>query len=62
ICVIGSKEVKEKILTVRIRGKKEMKEMKLEKLIEMIKEEIKEKPFKPLSLPKYLSKRAVFVS
>ncbi len=62
ICVIGSKEVKEKIITVRIREKKEMKEMKLEKLIEMIKEEIKEKPFKPLSLPKYLSKRAVFVS
>jgi threonyl-tRNA synthetase len=62
ICVIGSKEVKEKIITARIRERKEVKEMKLEKLIEMIKEEIKEKPFKPLSLPKYLSKRAIFVS
>jgi threonyl-tRNA synthetase len=62
ICVIGSKEVKEKIITARIRERKEVKEVKLEKLIEMIKEEIKEKPFKPLSLPKYLSKRAIFVS
>jgi threonyl-tRNA synthetase len=62
ICVVGSKEIKEKMITVRIRERKEIKEMKIEKLIEMIKEEVKGKPFKLLSLPKYLSKRAIFVS
>ncbi|MCS7105890.1 MAG: threonine--tRNA ligase [Candidatus Aenigmarchaeota archaeon] len=62
ICVVGSKEVKEKVLAVRIREKKEVKEMKIEDLIKRIKEEVKDKPFKILSLPKYLSKRAVFSS
>ncbi|MEM5843658.1 MAG: threonine--tRNA ligase [Candidatus Aenigmatarchaeota archaeon] len=62
ICVLGEKEVKNNILAVRIREKKEVKEMKIEELIEMIKEEVKGKPFKTLSLPKYLSRRAIFVS
>lgn len=62
ICVVGEKEVKKRIITVRLREKKEVKEMKIEKLIEIIKKEVKEKPFKPLSLPKYLSKRPIFVS
>ncbi|MEM7818799.1 MAG: threonine--tRNA ligase [Candidatus Aenigmatarchaeota archaeon] len=60
ICVIGAKEVKGKTLAVRIREKKEVKEMEVEKLIEMIKDEVRGKPFKVLSLPKYLSKRAFF--
>ncbi|MEM5882684.1 MAG: threonine--tRNA ligase [Candidatus Aenigmatarchaeota archaeon] len=62
ICVIGDKEVKKKSLSVRIREKKEVREMKVEELIKIIKKEVKGKPFQVLSLPKYLSKRAIFAS
>jgi threonyl-tRNA synthetase len=62
ICVVGSKEIEKKILTVRLREEGKIKEMKLEKLINLIKNEVEGKPFKPLPLPKLLSKRPVFVS
>lgn len=61
IVVIGEKEVKGKKLPIRIRGKKEVETMSLKQLIDYIKEETKDMPFKPLSLPKELSKRPSFV-
>jgi threonyl-tRNA synthetase len=61
IVVIGKKEVKSKRISVRIRETGKIKEMKVEKLIEVIKNLTKNKPFKPLPLPKLLSKRPIFV-
>jgi threonyl-tRNA synthetase len=61
ICVVGPKEIKNKILTVRFREMKKIEEMKIESLIKKIKEETSNKPFKLLSLPKLLSRRPIFV-
>jgi threonyl-tRNA synthetase len=60
ICVMGSKEVKKKMLTVRLREEGKIKEMKVEELVDLIKKEVEGKPFKQLPLPKLLSKRPVF--
>jgi threonyl-tRNA synthetase len=62
ICVVGSKEVKMKTLAVRLREEGKIKKMKIKDLIKMIKDKVKGKPFKPLPLPKLLSKRPIFVS
>jgi len=68
VLVIGPKEIKSKKLSVRIRelgkikNKIPIKQMKSEKLIKEIEEKIKDKTFKPLSLPKLLSQRPIFVS
>jgi threonyl-tRNA synthetase len=61
ILVFGPKEIKSKKLSVRDRKTGKIKEMKLEQLIKEIKEEIKDKPFKKLSLSKLLSVRPIFV-
>jgi len=61
IVVIGEKEKKSKKLPVRIRGKKDLKEMTKEQLIDYVHKETKDMPFKPLALPKELSKRPIFV-
>lgn len=61
VLVIGEKELSSDTLPVRDRkaGKK-MRKMKLEELITEIKEKTGDKPFKPLALPKLLSKRPQF--
>jgi len=59
--VIGEKEIKTSKVSVRIRKEKKVKSMKLEDLIERIRKEVNDKPFKPLPLPKLLSERPVFV-
>lgn len=61
ILVIGPKEVKSKTLSVRDREKKDIIKIKLEKLIKEISEKVKGTPFKPLSIPRLVSKRPVFV-
>lgn len=61
ILVVGPKEIKSKKLSVRERKTGKIKQMKLEQLVEEIKEERKNKPFKQLSLPKRLSERPIFV-
>jgi threonyl-tRNA synthetase len=61
IVVVGKKEVKSKKISVRIRESGKIKEMKVEKLVELVKSLTKDKPFKPLSLPKLLSNRPIFV-
>ena len=60
IVVIGQKEVESGILAVRDRINRKIRKMKINELIEEVKEKIKDKPFAELSLPKYLSQRAQF--
>ena len=60
VVVIGKKELKSKRLPVRIRGIKKIKVMNIKKLINYIKENTKDMPFKQLPLPKELSKRPSF--
>jgi threonyl-tRNA synthetase len=61
VIVVGEKEVGSDVLPVRDRkaGKK-ARNMKLQELIDEIKAETADKPFKPLALPKLLSKRPQF--
>ncbi|MFH2028931.1 MAG: threonine--tRNA ligase [Nanoarchaeota archaeon] len=61
VVVVGENEQKSKKLPVRIRGEKDLKEMSSKELIDYVKKECHGMPFKPLSLPKELSKRCIFV-
>ncbi|MCK5283792.1 MAG: threonine--tRNA ligase [Nanoarchaeota archaeon] len=61
IVVIGEKEKASGKLPVRIRGKKDLVSMSLKELVDHIKKETNGMPFKPLPLPKELSKRPIFV-
>lgn len=61
ILVIGEKEANLETLSVRDRkAGKQIRTLKLEDLINEIKEKTSNKPFKPLTLPKLLSKRPQF--
>jgi len=57
ILVIGDKEVKSTTLVIRDRRTGKQIESKIEELIELVRKETRDKPFMPLNLPKYLSKR-----
>jgi threonyl-tRNA synthetase len=57
ILVIGDKEVESTTLVIRDRKTGKQVESNLIELIESVKNETKDKPFMPLNLPKYLSKR-----
>jgi len=57
ILVVGEKEVKTNKFQVRIREEKTIKEMDLKEILKWIKAKIKNKPFKPLNLPKRISRR-----
>ncbi|MCS7096495.1 MAG: threonine--tRNA ligase [Candidatus Bathyarchaeota archaeon] len=60
IIVVGQREIESGILPVRDRRSKEIIKMSVEELISRIKAETHGKPFKPLPLPKYVSKRPQF--
>jgi len=60
IIVVGQKEIESEVLPVRDRKAGEIRKMKLEELTIEIEGIIKDKPFKPIPLPKYLSKRPQF--
>ncbi|MCS7130172.1 MAG: threonine--tRNA ligase, partial [Archaeoglobaceae archaeon] len=65
IVVVGEKEVKEGKLSVTVRKestleKQKKVQMTLEGLNEMLKKELKDKPFLPLPIPKFLSMRPSF--
>jgi threonyl-tRNA synthetase len=60
IIVIGPKEAESGILSVRNREKGEIRNMNINELITEINNKIKDMPFKPLSLPKFLSNRPHF--
>ena len=60
IIVLGQKEVESGVLPVRDRKAGEICRMKPTELISEIEEITKDKPFRPLALPKYISKRPQF--
>ncbi|MEM3578144.1 MAG: threonine--tRNA ligase [Candidatus Bathyarchaeia archaeon] len=60
IIVLGQKEAQSETLPVRDRKAGEIRNMKLEELVKEIEREVGAKPFKPLPLPTYLSKRPQF--
>ena len=60
IIVIGQREVDSGILPVRDRRNGKIRKMKLEKFVGETKEKVKDKPFKPLTLPKFVSQRPRF--
>jgi threonyl-tRNA synthetase len=60
IAVIGDKEMKSKKLALRVRGQKQQRETTPAKLVVEIKQKIVGLPYKPLPLPRELSKRPKF--
>ena len=60
IIVVGQKELESGLLPVRDRMSGKRRELKLEDLAKEIERNVAGKPFKPLPLPKYLSKRPQF--
>ncbi len=61
VIVIGDKELDQKKLPVRVRGRKELSPMSVKELCSEISAKTKDLPFKPLPLPRNLSKRPIFV-
>ncbi|HEY4674563.1 MAG TPA: threonine--tRNA ligase, partial [Candidatus Bathyarchaeia archaeon] len=60
IIVVGQKEVESNVLAVRDRMAGKLRKLKLEELVSEVEKAVKDKPFKPLALPKHLSKRPQF--
>ncbi len=60
IIVVGQKELESDTLPVRERRSGKIRKMKLKELIDEIEKIVKGKPFKPLPIPKHLSKRPQF--
>jgi threonyl-tRNA synthetase len=60
IIVVGKKEIESGEVPVRDRSTGKLRNMKLETLIKEIRQSTLNKPFKPLPLPKYVSKRPQF--
>jgi threonyl-tRNA synthetase len=60
VVVIGEREIESNVLPVRDRRTREIRNMTLKELIEEIKSQVGDKPFKPLPLPKRVSKRPQF--
>jgi len=60
VLVIGPKEINSGIFQVRDRKTRTMRKMRLKDLLSEIEERTKNKPFKPLPLPKLLSQRPRF--
>lgn len=58
--VVGQKELESDMLPVRERKTGKIRKMKVEELISEIKNIVEGKPFKPLPIPKHLSKRPQF--
>jgi threonyl-tRNA synthetase len=60
VVVVGQKEIDSGELAVRDRKTGEMRKMKVEALASEVEKIVRGKPFKPLPLPKHLSKRPQF--
>jgi threonyl-tRNA synthetase len=60
IVVVGQREIESGLLPVRDRRVGERRDMRLEQLISEVEEATKGRPFRPLPLPKHLSKRPQF--
>jgi len=60
IIVVGEQELKSEALPVRDRKARKIRKMTLKELVDEIKSQVQDKPFKPLPLPKHVSKRPQF--
>jgi len=60
IAVVGDKELRERMLSVRLRLTGKNEKLSVKQLAELVKDECLGKPFEKLSLPVLLSKRPVF--
>jgi len=60
VVVVGQKEIESGVLAVRDRRTNEIRQMKLEELVKEIKQNIANKPFRHLVVPKRLSERPQF--
>lgn len=60
VIVVGQKEIQSDVLQVRDRGTKDLRQMELQELLREIQAHLKDKPFKPLPMPKHLSRRPQF--
>src|SRR5207244_12543117 len=60
IAVIGRKEVESGKINVRVRGTTKQGEMTVDALRSRIASETKDRPFRPLAEPKFLSMRPIF--
>jgi threonyl-tRNA synthetase len=60
IIVVGQKELESEVLPVRDRSTGGMRQLKLKNLTAEVQKILGDKPFRPLPLPKYLSKRPQF--
>jgi threonyl-tRNA synthetase len=60
IIVVGQKELESEVLPVRDRATGKMRRLKLKELLAETEKTVSDKPFRPLALPKYLSKRPQF--
>jgi len=60
VIVVGEREIESGVLPIRDRKIGERRNMKLEEIIKEVEEAMRGKPYKPLPLPKYLSKRPQF--
>ncbi len=61
VAVIGPKEIESGKLSVRIRGEEKEREMGLKELKELHEKKQNGMPFRDIPLPRYLTKRAIFV-
>jgi len=59
--VIGEKEKASGKLAVRFRENGKVEQMKPKEIIQYVKQSVKDKPYRPLPLPRLLTKRATFV-
>jgi len=60
VIVFGEREREGGLLTVRVRATGRLEKMRLEELVERIRDETRGRPFKKLPLPRLLSKRPSF--
>jgi threonyl-tRNA synthetase len=60
VIVVGQKEIDSGMLPVRDRSTGELRKLKLEDFVSEVGRAVKDKPFRPLPLPRYLSKRPQF--
>ncbi|MGQ9478796.1 MAG: threonine--tRNA ligase [Thermoproteota archaeon] len=60
VIVIGHKEVESGVLSIRDRRRQGIRGMSVEELISEIKSETEGRPFRPIPMPKYVSKRPQF--
>ncbi len=60
VIVVGEREIESGVLPIRDRKTGERRNMKLEEITKEVEEAMRGKPYKPLPLPKHLSKRPQF--